>query len=82
MGSTSSRVQYEVVDVLETVSGKEQESILVLDEESGQTYRWCVSPLSVFPPVVRFQAAGSCPSPSSGRLSLSCCCPTAAHSCR
>jgi len=40
MGSTSSRIQYEVVDVLETVTGKEQESILVLDEASGETYRW------------------------------------------
>ena len=43
MGQVASKggsIKYELVDILETVAGKDQESILVLNESTGKATRW------------------------------------------
>jgi len=40
VGVSKERVQYELVDVLDSVTGKDEESIIVMDENTGRATRW------------------------------------------
>ena len=42
MGASESKpsIKYELVDILDTVAGQDEESILVMNEDTGESMRW------------------------------------------